>query len=246
MTKKVIAIVSLFVLLLGGAFILWLNAGRTVPEPKAEKVVLSKYSGSTMGSISLERFVADAMIAVQGQIIETELIYRPFLTGTPIDEKIANMSDGKTPEIAFTKYTIEVKQQFLGGKVEDTIECIMPGAFDREMTKPKGNEEVFLFVSLNGARDYYMPVAAEHSLYTVDEKGRLYSYSDREHFEKYDGQPVSALAKEIDRLEKYFAKYDGQPIEVLMEEVRRIEGERQAEERAKWEAEQARLGAKAQ
>lgn len=216
MNNKIIAIVVSVVVLTGAVVFCLANTAQRPPEPDAstwwervpDKIVLSDGLNASQGiTPTVKANVALCDTAIQGRLIKAELIYIPFMSGLPeVDAKVAARSaDGELPGMPFVKYTIEVEKQLLGDKTEDVIEWVIPGAFDEQITKPTGDENVILFLN-EGFREYYTAVAMEHSIFTVDEKNRLYSYSNLNTLAYFDGKPVNDLLKEVSRVEKELAK----------------------------------------
>jgi hypothetical protein len=217
MKKKIVLAVVSAIVLTGFIFVLlaYFEQGEIEP-PEVEtinykdKIVLSDYRLIAVGDPpGIRANIELSGAVVQGQIIKAEGMGLPFATGTPLDDKIADMQpDGQLPEWAFTKYTMEVEKHILGDKTENIIEFILQGGLDSLITKPKGDERVVLFLErvMQGhplhPEGFYTPSMMEHSVFTIDENGRLYSFSNTRELSAFDGKPVSALIDEIERVAK--------------------------------------------
>lgn len=195
--KKNIAFAFLSLLLIGAAVFAIVKLGPDKYERvnPADKIVLSDsmpISRAFRPSLWTDVYFCDAL--VQGKIVGIEPVYSELSSGIDEwDQKMAEMSpDGKLPVIVSTEYTLEVEKQFLGDDVGKVIQFREPGGIGQQVTKPEGEEEVVLFLYQNSLGKY-TTADGEHSIFTVDEKGRLYSYSNREELSAFDGKPVSVL-----------------------------------------------------
>lgn len=200
MNKKSIAVICLSLLLVCAAIFALVKLAPDESDKfhkidPTDKIVLSDHLPTSRAfPPSLWTDVYLCNFVVQGKIVGMEPVYQALSSGIDdMDEKLASMTpDGVLPQIAYTEYTVEVKQQFIGDSVGDTIKWREIGGVEAHMTKPKGDEEVVLFL-YQMSPEIYSTADYEHSIFTVDEKGRLYSFSNREDLSAFDGKPVSAL-----------------------------------------------------
>ena len=110
------------------------------------------------------------------------------------------------PKMICTYYDIKVEKTYLGQVDSEIITCRVLGDFDSLCTKPREKGKVILM--LNEQIDdstnekVYGTTMSEHSIITIDEKGRMYSYSDTEELSALDGKEVKEFEKAFEKIIK--------------------------------------------
>ena len=99
-----------------------------------------------------------------------------------------------------TIFTIDLEQIWYGDISEShgQIQVAMSGERGKRMTKPEVGEHVVLFLSIRD--DGYGILDMEHTIFTVNDDGTLYSFSNEEALYQYDGQPVQNLVDDFYRI----------------------------------------------
>lgn len=184
---------------------------RELVDP-SEKVLLSDewtLLGSRVAAPSLELYASmtapdypnpnDELYVVQGKVLLEEEFTRPVLSDEEQNEAMKNKL-GSTGMQTDTLYTIQLEEVWYGDipKAQTQIQVSAPGSKDL-FTKPEIGEHVVLFLVYGSERTYYAFLDLEHGIFTVNDDGTLYSFSNVGTLCKYDGQPVKVLVDDLYR-----------------------------------------------
>lgn len=179
----------------------------------SEKVLLSDewtILSSRVAAPSLELYAAltvprrdpqdleEDLYVIQGKIVSVAELARPILSDPEQNEALKEKlgGNGLTNE---TWFTVDLKQVWYGDIPESQrqIDLWISGAKDTMVTKPDLGEEVVLFLYQQNGE--YAALDLEHGIFTVNDDGTLYSFSNLERFCKYDGQPVQVLIDDLNQ-----------------------------------------------
>jgi hypothetical protein len=172
------------------------DINETIIDPSTsfnDKVVISDRLLASMSYPSLEFQVTYCDLAIYGEIVKMEPAVLPGGSGTVADEKLGS---GGASTIDCIKYTIQIIDTLVGTSDSKTIVCCMLGDFGETMTKPEKPGKIVITLNYN-PRGIYFPSQFEHSIFTIDESGKAYSYSNEVHLSEYDGKDVSTLIADI-------------------------------------------------
>ncbi len=161
-----------------------------------EKVVLSDSLSCTTLERSLDNFINLSDNIIIGSIIDFHEVEREVVTGTPWDEKIRSL--GALPKETYTMYRICVEKSILGSDIKpgDIIEYQVFGGLNTCVTKPKEIGRVVTFMNKHTS-GYYVDVGFEEGMYEIDSNNKLYSFSNIDSFESFDGNDISSLENYI-------------------------------------------------
>lgn len=99
-----------------------------------------------------------------------------------------------------TIFTIDLDQVWYGDipESQQQMQFFIGGEEDTMITKPEVGEHVLMFLYMEEER--YTSLDVEHTIFTVNDDGTLYSFSNEEALCKYDGQPVQKLIDDFYRI----------------------------------------------
>ncbi len=110
------------------------------------------------------------------------------------------------PKMTCTYYEIKVEKTYLGKLDSDIITYREVGDFDSLCTKPKEKGKIILMlnerVDDSTKEKEYVSTMEEHSIITIDEKERMYSYSNTEELSALDGKEVKEFEKAFEKIRK--------------------------------------------
>ena len=155
---------------------------------------------SYLGPPSLEMGYHLTDVVIYGEIINIYQGDIDFLL--PVGDKLGE----ELPKMTCTYYEVKVEKTYLGQVDSEIITCRVLGDFDSLCTKPREKGKVILM--LNEQIDdstnekVYGTTMSEHSIITIDEKGRMYSYSDTEELSALDGKEVKEFEKAFKKIMK--------------------------------------------
>lgn len=183
---------------------------RELVDP-SEKVLLSDewtILSSRVAAPSLELYAAltvprrepqdldEHLYVIQGKIVLVADLTSPILDDPEQNEALKEKYGGGGLANE-TWFTVDLKQVWCGDIPESQrqIDLWIGGAKDTLITKPDLGEEVVLFLYQQNGE--YAALDLEHGIFTVNDDGTLYSFSNLEQFCKYDGQPVQVLIDDL-------------------------------------------------
>ena len=144
-----------------------------IATQKNAKLILSKgWLCDAQKISSLDQNIDNCDVAITGEIVD--IIEEQIEMRTGIPEADKKFEEEGFPKLNITKYKIKVNDVYKG-KIKDTfINYEELGKIDELVTKPKNKEKVFLF--LKKYKNTYSTVGKEHSIFTYDNNGVVYSY----------------------------------------------------------------------
>lgn len=144
------------------------------------------------------RSSGNQLYVVQGKILSQENWNRPILSDEEQNEAMKNKLGG-TGMRTDTLYTIQLEEVWYGDipETQQQIQAWVGGDEDSLITKPNVGEHVVLFLVYGNGRTYYSFMDLEHGIFTVNDDGTLYSFSNEEALYQYDGQPVQVLIDDL-------------------------------------------------
>ena len=136
---------------------------------------------------------------IEGKIVYEEAWEHPTFKNAETNEAMHEKTGAGMTTID-TIFTIDLEQVWYGDISESygQIQVAMSGERGKRMSKPEVGEHVVLFLSIGD--DKYGILDMEHTIFTVNDDGTLYSFSNEEALCKYDGQPVQNLIDDFYRI----------------------------------------------
>lgn len=97
-------------------------------------------------------------------------------------------------------YTLDLEHVWYGDipESQQQMQFFIGGEEDTMITKPEVGEHVLMFLYMEGER--YTSLDVEHAIFTMNDDGTLYSFSNEEALYQYDGQPVQNLVDDFYRI----------------------------------------------
>lgn len=186
----------------------------------SEKVVLSD-EGAPLASriappsiglyaslaVSKSRSPSIDLYVIQGKIVSEADLTSPILADPEQNEALKEKYGGSGLQNE-TWYTVDLEQVWYGDipASQQQIDLWISGGKDSLITKPDAGEEVVLFLCMQNGE--YTALDLEHGIFTVNDDGTLYSFSNLERFCKYDGQPVQMLIDDFYQAIEEAQKFD--------------------------------------
>ncbi len=165
-----------------------------------DKILYSDYLLSSGIPASLEVGYHFSDIVIRGEIINIYQGDIDFLL--PVGDKLGQ----ELPKMICTYYDIKVEKTYLGKLDSDIITYREVGDFDSLCTKPKEKGKVILMlnerVDDNTKGKVYVSTMEEHSIITIDDNGRMYSYSNTEELSAFDGKESKEFEKAFEKIMK--------------------------------------------
>lgn len=188
--KKIITLGVCCVVVIFGLYFSTIQKGKNIEETtmENEKVLYSEGLMGTYAGGSMNNGYNLSDVIIKGNIID---IYQKENDLFMATEKM----EGNVPTITCTYYTIEVEDCYVG-EVEDTIITYREvGDFDTYCTKPTDKSEVILFLNRRAEDNHtvYVSTMREHSIITIDDNNKLYSYSNTQELSSLDGKDVKSF-----------------------------------------------------
>lgn len=153
-------------------------------DPAKQEVVSDRLAST--GGPCLDRYVALSDLIVVGTVIgDGNAVQTEIKTGTPVDDKIKEMTGGELPKFNKYYHYIEPEKilwQLDGSKRLDGILNVYQFASEIQMKK---GDKVVCF--LNDRNELgWVAVSFEHALFKVTEAGKMSSFSDYKELSQYD------------------------------------------------------------
>ena len=147
------------------------------------------------------------LYVIQGKIVSEADLTSPILDNPKQNEVLKEKYGGSGLQNE-TWYTVDLEQVWYGDIPESQrqIDLWIGGGKDSLITKPDVGEEVVLFLYVQNGE--YTALDLEHGIFTVNDDGTLYSFSNLERFCKYDGQPVQMLIDDLYQAIEEAQKFD--------------------------------------
>jgi hypothetical protein len=132
-------------------------------------------------------------VVIDGTIIDYNYNYISNLMEGILSEEEIMEEWGFVPAAVSTSFTVKINEVINGEFNEKYITFRMFGGHGEAFTKPNIEDNVVLFLSRQFGGDDYVTATGEHSIFTYDEKGRLYSFSNTEEISSFDGRNKTEL-----------------------------------------------------
>lgn len=158
------------------------------------KIMLSDSIMRTGKEPTVENILKTADNVIRGKITNIDFIDVELRTGTAWDDKM--IASGGLPIERYTEYTVKVTDTIVGNlEKDDVIKYYILGDLNTSVTKPKGSKEICIFTKKSG--DIYNTISYENSIFEIDEKGKVYSFSNVDEFSKFDNMSYETFKTKI-------------------------------------------------
>ena len=175
----------------------------------SEKVLLSDerlFMASRLAPPCLEAY---AWMAKQPKvsnfcIIEGKIVYQEEWEHPMFEDAETNEAMHEKYGVGMTTidmvYTLDLEHVWYGDipESQQQMQFFIGGEEDTMITKPEVGEHVLMFLYMEGER--YTSLDVDHAIFTVNDDGTLYSFSNEEALYQYDGQPVQNLVDDFYRI----------------------------------------------
>ena len=126
-------------------------------------------------------------------IIEGKIVYEEEWEHSTFEDEETNEAMHEKYGVEKTKtnplFTIDLQEVWYGDVPESHGQVLV--AMGNTISRPEVGEHVVLFVVIGEER--CTPLDLEHGIFTVNDDGTLYSFSNEEALYQYDGQPVQTM-----------------------------------------------------
>ena len=133
-------------------------------------------------------------------IIEGKIVYEEEWEHPLFSDEETNEAMHEKYGVEKTKtnplFTIDLQEVWYGDVPESHGQVLV--AMGNTISRPEVGEHVVLFVVIGEER--CTPLDLEHGIFTVNDDGTLYSFSNEEALYQYDGQPVQNLVDDFYRI----------------------------------------------
>ena len=130
-------------------------------------------------------------------IIEGKIVYEEEWEHSTFEDEETNEAMHQKYGVEKTKtnplFTIDLQEVWYGDVPESHGQVLV--AMGNTISRPEVGEHVVLFVVIGEER--CTPLDLEHGIFTVNDDGTLYSFSNEEALYQYDGQPVQVLIDDL-------------------------------------------------
>ncbi|MDR2531649.1 MAG: hypothetical protein LBC82_02280 [Oscillospiraceae bacterium] len=198
--KKIIAsiLTILLIAVIGSLIVIKALDDDYVYVNPADKIVLSDNEFITrVTPPSLNSNLLFSDLVIDGTIIDMSVHTGYMMDGILTEEEIME-AWGFVPMATSTHFTVKVNEVFRGEleKDEYIITFGLGGCPEGMFTKPNVGDNAILFLS-SSEFGTYNTATGEHSIFTYDEKDRLYSFSNTEELSAFDGRNKSTLRRTV-------------------------------------------------